>query len=440
MTSAVATSPPGSRSSSLYNELEEHQEIDSAPHLSSVNSIDNETSQTRVKNKWTPLFRRRTKPSEPRVHFPFPVTETDEDVKVEREKWKSGKQLFLESCRADRERRPIQDRLVSDSLIVNSVLHERDMIPRREQRLRLLAKVKGAHPSIRVGVDELETFWREQKPRWEAFALRMQSLPVANYLQKSTEATVTEHEWVTDMWQWIDVSLDDLEQTWANQEEYRDSPPLIPTSLPQIVASSVGETLRGADATSNTAAREWITRGQNMPRNPLLRSATVGRPWSEAFGMSTAASYTTNFTTLGAVAFFGASISWSAVFSGQRGDLVLIAWSAAVFVAASVAAGGMGIIVGSEGINIDRDMGARRFVRGFAVCSALMLLTGIVLLSLAMAGIQPTYALPNDDGQPSAARRRVMSAAGWFTIGAVGVETLLAVCVRVMYSTTSYHW
>lgn len=132
-------------------------------------------------------------------------------------------------------------------------------------------------------------------------------------------------------------------------------------------------------------------------------------------------------------------MAWGAVFAGERGDLVLIGWSAALFVAASVAAGGMGIIVGSEGINLERDMHARRFVRGFAISSAIMILVAIILLSIAAAQVNPKFAQP-PDAPASPVRMRAMSAAGWFTTGAVVVEVSLAVAVRVIYSTTPYHW
>ena len=41
----------------------------------------------------------------------------------------------------------------------------------------------------------------------------------------------------------------------------------------------------------------------------------------------------------------GASLVWSAVFSGARGDLVILAWASSAFIAGSVAAGSMGIIL-----------------------------------------------------------------------------------------------
>jgi len=127
------------------------------------------------------------------------------------------------------------------------------------------------------------------------------------------------------------------------------------------------------------------------------------------------------------------------VFTGSRGNLVIIAWSTTAFVSAAVAAGGMGIIVDSEGINIDRDIAARRFVRGFAISSAILTLAGILLLSIAMAGLDPAYG--DVSSRPSTRNERAgMRAAGWFTVAMVVGEIAVAVGVRIKYATTTYHW
>src|ERR1700761_5988266 len=78
----------------------------------------------------------------------------------------------------------------------------------------------------------------------------------------------------------------------------------------------------------------------------------------------------------------GASTAWSAVFSGTRGSLILLCWSAATFISASVGASSIQIITSSNQINLDRDMGARRVLRLFAVLSATLTLTGIMLLNV----------------------------------------------------------
>lgn len=134
-------------------------------------------------------------------------------------------------------------------------------------------------------------------------------------------------------------------------------------------------------------------------------------------------------------------MAWSNVFAGERGaNIALIAWAAAIFISAAVAAGGMGIIVDSEGINMDRDIVARRFVRAFAICSAIFILAGIILLSIAMATMDPDFNSNASHGLPTANERRAMRAAGWFTVAMVLIEVAIAMGVRIKYATTTYHW
>ncbi|KAJ7200765.1 hypothetical protein GGX14DRAFT_466091, partial [Mycena pura] len=55
-----------------------------------------------------------------------------------------------------------------------------------------------------------------------------------------------------------------------------------------------------------------------------------------------------NLTVLLAIAFFGASITWSTVFSGARGDLGIISWSAGLFIVGAVGAGAASMLVAPE--------------------------------------------------------------------------------------------
>jgi hypothetical protein len=129
----------------------------------------------------------------------------------------------------------------------------------------------------------------------------------------------------------------------------------------------------------------------------------------------------------------GASLAWSAVFSGARGDLVILAWASSAFISGSVAAGSMGIILESDKIDFDRDMGARRAIRAFAITAAVMTFVGIVLLGIATAGVDPSYTGVSDIVSDIASRRRGMQAAGWSIVVVVVIEVLLALTVRIMY-------
>ena len=127
----------------------------------------------------------------------------------------------------------------------------------------------------------------------------------------------------------------------------------------------------------------------------------------------------------------GASLAWSAVFTGARGNLVLLAWASSAFIAGSVAAGSMGIILESDKIDFDRDMGARRSIRAFAITAAVMTFVGIILLGIATAGVDPSYTAVNNMATSSS--RLGMQVAGWSMIVVVVIEVLLALTVRIMY-------
>lgn len=127
----------------------------------------------------------------------------------------------------------------------------------------------------------------------------------------------------------------------------------------------------------------------------------------------------------------GASVAWSAVFCGARGDLVILAWASSAFIAGSVAAGSMGIIVESDKIDFDRDMGARRATRAFAITAAVMTFVGIVLLGIATASVDPSHVVTGVGD--IASRRRGMQAAGWFIVVVAAIEVTLALSVRIVY-------
>jgi len=77
-------------------------------------------------------------------------------------------------------------------------------------------------------------------------------------------------------------------------------------TLEESTSRSGDTTLRGAAATSNTGAREWMRRyGKRGGQMASPMRKTADEAHSEVFVMSGVASYKTNFATLGAIAFFG---------------------------------------------------------------------------------------------------------------------------------------
>jgi len=203
-----------------------------------------------------------------------------------------------------------------------------------------------------------------------------------------------------------------------------------PESIPHV--SNLGADPNPAE-TDNIHTRFW--QSQQVQGRPAVQPVALV---SHA-AMSGIGSYKTTFAMLAAIAFLGASLSWTALFTGARGDLVILAWASAAFIAGSIAAGSMGIIVDSDNINLDRDMGVRRALRCFAITSALMTFVGIILLGVATAGVEPTYTAVADFGDTTS-RQQGMQAAGWFVGAVVVLEVILALVVRVTYHTGSWRF
>jgi hypothetical protein len=88
----------------------------------------------------------------------------------------------------------------------------------------------------------------------------------------------------------------------------------------------------------------------------------------------------------------------------------------------------MGIILESDKIDFDRDMGARRAIRAFALTAAVMTFIGIILLGIATASVDPSYTAVG-----TSSSQRGMQAAGWSIVVVVVIEVLLALTVRIMY-------
>ncbi|KAK7468274.1 hypothetical protein VKT23_002784 [Stygiomarasmius scandens] len=59
-------------------------------------------------------------------------------------------------------------------------------------------------------------------------------------------------------------------------------------------------------------------------------------------------SHKTSVTALLTMGFFGASIAWSTVFSGTRGNIALLAWAACTFIVATVCAASASLLITSE--------------------------------------------------------------------------------------------
>lgn len=101
---------------------------------------------------------------------------------------------------------------------------------------------------------------------------------------------------------------------------------------------------------------------------------------------------------------------------------------------ASVIAGSASLITYSDQINIDRDMFARRVLRGLAISTAVLALAGICMLCVA------SFDLDKIPDELSARERGRTRAPGVFTLGVSGVAVGCAVALRVAYSNNLYRY
>ncbi|KAF8182134.1 hypothetical protein K438DRAFT_1161860 [Mycena galopus ATCC 62051] len=114
-----------------------------------------------------------------------------------------------------------------------------------------------------------------------------------------------------------------------------------------------------------------------IPRNPLTE-------------VSSSKSHMKNLNVLLGIAFFGASITWSTVFSGTRGDLVLISWSACLFIVGAIGAAAASMLVLPEEDIVAKHIQVRWTVRILSLCSMAHVLGGMFLVAIALLVLDPT--------------------------------------------------
>ncbi|EGN96849.1 hypothetical protein SERLA73DRAFT_185048 [Serpula lacrymans var. lacrymans S7.3] len=146
--------------------------------------------------------------------------------------------------------------------------------------------------------------------------------------------------------------------------------------------------------------------------------------------------FTATFAGLMGISLFGASLAWSALFSGSRGDLVLFSWAAAAFVSAGVSASGMCMILKSEELDISRgakDRLPRHMLHMFAISSGLLAFGGIVMMSVAVMHLAVDGGDTAMHGLSTPWRKSLTWAAGIFTIIASLFYGLLAFGLMIWY-------
>ncbi|KAJ7611177.1 hypothetical protein FB45DRAFT_941218 [Roridomyces roridus] len=165
---------------------------------------------------------------------------------------------------------------------------------------------------------------------------------------------------------------------------------------------------------------------------------TFGRQPNQALPLvtvvSSSQSHQQNLTTLIAVAFFGASITWSIIFSGTRGNLLVITWSASLFIVSTVAAFAATLLVLPEEDLVAKHQTVRWAVRILSLISMVHVLAGMLFLALSIFLLDP-----NHGAQFEGSMSRVwFQVAGGYAMGMGGVTLMVAGLVWRRYTVRTW--
>ncbi|KAH8822283.1 hypothetical protein DL96DRAFT_1620626 [Flagelloscypha sp. PMI_526] len=287
----------------------------------------------------------------------------------------------------------------------------------------------------RVYCDELRQFWDDSEGRLKLHIHVARSIPSEEFPLPASAEQYKEYCWTISFRAFIEEEIGQLltekrsfhshvsrvssMDPFPRNESYEDTP---------IQTLSNAKNTRGPGETSNTRVLVDRNRRTNDQR-PL--GANRNQPPETT--MSSVTSYKATLSVLAAVGFLGASITWSAVFTGTRGDIVLLAWASTCFICGSAAAGSMGILVDSDTIDFDRDMVPRRVARMYSIFSATFILAGILLTSLTMAWLGDVEQ-EEMGGYETKTRQAALRGSGYGVIGVVFLEVMFAIFVRMRYS------
>ncbi|KAJ8501869.1 hypothetical protein ONZ45_g11992 [Pleurotus djamor] len=158
------------------------------------------------------------------------------------------------------------------------------------------------------------------------------------------------------------------------------------------------------------------------------------QPPSQALSSST--SHRVNLLTLSGVSFFGAGMAWSTVFSGTRGDLVLISWAACCFIISAVISAAVTSLLDTDGNLLERFLVVRWAVRLLGIFSAIHAFVGVSLVSAAILVLDPNSSEAEAGFHGEAGGFSVVAgrAAGAYSLIVCSVGVLLVVLVRRRYS------
>ncbi|KAG9077814.1 hypothetical protein FS749_010241 [Ceratobasidium sp. UAMH 11750] len=213
-------------------------------------------------------------------------------------------------------------------------------------------------------------------------------------------------------------------------------PPSGSTTVPTAGDSENGPTNSDANLSSSRVHRSTYGLGagdayMSQPRRQRrLGDNDVPNPPATQT-LSTAASHRSNLVSLSAISFFGAGMAWATVFSGTRGDLVLISWAACCFIIGAVGAASATSLLDTDGELLSRYTPVRWTVRLLAVWSTLHVFAGVMLVSAAILVLDPNAGQPGPGikggGDFVVRNGRV---AGGYSLVVCAVVVLVALVIR----------
>ncbi|CUA69888.1 hypothetical protein RSOLAG22IIIB_04144 [Rhizoctonia solani] len=150
--------------------------------------------------------------------------------------------------------------------------------------------------------------------------------------------------------------------------------------------------------------------------------------------LSTAASHRATLLSLSAISFFGAGMAWATVFSGSRGDLVLISWAASCFIVATMSAACGTSLLEADGTLVERFLPVRWTVRLLSLCATMHVFVGIMLVSAAILILDPNAETPQGGLGGQGFNIIAERVAGAYALVLCGVAVISAFIVRRRYS------
>lgn len=141
----------------------------------------------------------------------------------------------------------------------------------------------------------------------------------------------------------------------------------------------------------------------------------------------------TNINILLGVSFFGASITWSTVFAGSRGDMVIISWSAALFIIGTSSASSAAILLSTDEDIMEKYIAVRWTVRVLSMIAIAHILGGMIIIGVAFLILDMDAREPTFMGG-----RRALRGAGCYAIGVSVGLVGVGLVMRRRYTTRTW--